>query len=76
MVSRSIYERYKEEYWKTKRVKTKCTLRNSLIKIAPGTICRISRKRGGFTLVTDPCSCCGVSIIIAKVHPENVEIVI
>jgi hypothetical protein len=75
MVNRKEYERRTLDYWKTVTVRTKCILRNGHEEIPEGTLCRVTDKKGGFRLQTEPCKYCGVSVYITKVPPEDVYIV-
>jgi hypothetical protein len=75
MVSRKEYERKSEDYWKRVTVRTNRVLRNGWMEIPAGTLCRITDKRGGFKLETEPCKCCGVRVYISKVLPEDVDVV-
>ena len=75
MVSTRTYRKYNSSYWTGKTVRTTRILRNGNIEIPAGTICQILGKSGGFTLKTEPCRCCGVSVFIRKVGPEAVDLV-
>jgi hypothetical protein len=74
MVSRKTYERISEVDWKKCLVKTNTVLRNGHEEIPAGTICRVTGKRGGLRLETEPCKCCGIKVFITKVPPEAVEV--
>lgn len=75
MVSGKEYRKRSSAFWVGKKVRTRGVLRNGVIEIPTGTICEIRRKFKGFTLKTDPCKCCGVSVFISKVPALAVELV-
>ena len=75
MVTMKEYRKFSLDYWVGKNVRTKEVLRNFVTEIPVGTVCKITDKRGGFTLKTEPCKCCGVSVFIRKVNPEDVQLV-
>ncbi|MCJ7424977.1 hypothetical protein MUP01_12035 [Candidatus Bathyarchaeota archaeon] len=75
MVTRKEYEGKTESEWKGVTVRTLRELRNGYLAIPAGKICRIYRKRGGFTLETEPCKCCGVRVLIGKVPSCDVTVV-
>jgi hypothetical protein len=75
-VSRKEYEGKTEAEWKGVAVRTLRELRNGVVVIPAGTICRIYRKQGGFALETDPCKCCGVRVLIGKVPFYHVSVVV
>ena len=74
MVSRKEYEKRTEAQWKGVKVRTLCDMHNGIINIPKGTVCQIYGKSGGFSLETEPCKRCGVSIFIKKVAPRYVEV--
>ena len=57
------------------KVRTLKELRNGLCTIAAGTVCTITQKRGGFSLETERCPCCGVKVDISRVPPEDVDLI-
>lgn len=72
-MNRKDYERWNEIEWKRHNVRTLGELRNGKTVIPKGTVCRITAKFGGFTLQTDPCSHCGISVLISRVPCGDVE---
>ena len=61
--------------WSQVVVRTLRDLRNGLIGIPTGTLCRVTGKGGGLSLSSQPCPCCKVRVHIRKVEPSAVEIV-
>jgi len=59
--------------WTGMTVRTKRSLQNSLAAIPAGTICVVTGIGNGLELTAAPCKCCGVSIIITRVHGSDVE---
>lgn len=74
MVSQVQYEKVTAAEWQKFKVRTLCVLRSGMMEIPVGTVCQVHGKGGGFTLKTEPCKCCGVSIFIRKVPPGDVAI--
>lgn len=71
----------REEYGKTparkligRKVRTKVPLSNQLATIPAGTLWTIWAKHAGFSLRSDACDSCGVSVSITKVQPQQVEL--
>jgi hypothetical protein len=75
VISDRDYKQKPLSYWKTIIVRTNVVLHNGVIEIPVGTKCTITDKRGGFTLKSEPCKLCGVSIFITKVPPKKLSIV-
>ncbi len=69
------YQNNTEKYFIGKKVRTTIKLQNGLLVIPPGSICTITRKFGGFNLVSEPCEHCGVRIRISRVPHIDVELV-
>ncbi len=63
--------------WVGKRVKTVREMSNGWCTIASGTICTVDSVSGGtgLSLVSDPCSCCGVKVRISRIHATDVEVI-
>lgn len=55
-------------------VKTIVPMRNGMINIPTGTICKVEYARGGLSLETQPCEKCGVSVFIRKVSYAHVAL--
>lgn len=71
----NFYKTHNDEYFKGKRVVLLKELRNGYAVLAKGTFATIEYKRSGFRIRSEKCKCCGVSIIIGKVPPEDLDIV-
>lgn len=71
-MNRQQYRKYTMAQLKGLRVRTIANMRNGMMEISEGTICKIVDKRSGLSLKTDACPACGVSIFISKVAPNKV----
>lgn len=58
-----------------RKVKTLSDLGNSLAILPKGAICTIKYAHRGLELISDPCPCCGVSIVISGVKRNEVELI-
>lgn len=74
MITQSDYNRRTDKQWRGVKVRALRPLDNGWITIPAGTICTIDGKFGGFSLRTDRCNCCGVTIRISRVPHDAVEI--
>ena len=70
----SEYRRTPEKELVGRRVKSLKPFRNGLFVIPAGIVFKIERKHGGFHLITEPCSKCGISAFISKVQPCEIEL--
>jgi len=66
-ITRIDYNSIPERVWLGKRIKTLREIQNGAMIIPEGTMCEINRKYKGFSLITEPCKCCGVKIFITRV---------
>lgn len=66
------YEHTTEWKFKGRKVRTLNPLRNGWGEIPAGTIATITRKHGGFNLLTEPCPRCGLRASISKVPYTDV----
>jgi hypothetical protein len=73
-ISKTLYKKYPEKKWIGRRVRSTCALKNGLNHSPTGTIFTIVGKQAGFSLQTEPCEKCGVSVYIKKVPPEDLEL--
>ncbi len=71
MITEANYKRYKREFWVGRKVINQQELSNYFLRVKPGTILTIVGKRRGFSLETEPCPKCGVTIRIAKVQQQD-----
>ena len=69
------YEKHNEAFFLNRKVRTLKEMQNGYAVIAKGTICKITRKYGGFDLNTEPCDACGVKVRISRVGFRDVELV-
>lgn len=60
--------------WVGLRVRSKVALQNGNGSMPAGTAYRVTYARSGLTLQSEPCSCCGSSQYIRRVHPRDVEV--
>ena len=56
-------------------VKTLVALRNSYCEIPADTICKVTYSRAGLHLISEPCKCCGIRIMILKVSYKDVKLI-
>ncbi len=73
MITKNEYERTTEQKWSGVKVRTLRELQNGTVMIPKGTICTIKRKQAGFTLITEACQTCGVSVYITRVPHYDLE---
>lgn len=74
MITKSEYNKHNNVYWTGRKVTTLVDLENSLIKIKAGSILTIADKRSGFTLESEKCPSCSVSVFIRKVLPQKLKL--
>jgi hypothetical protein len=74
MIGNKLYQRRTEAWFKGKRVRTLCELRNGYAVIPEGAVLTITRKSSGFTLEGEPCEHCRFQVRISKVSPCDVEL--
>lgn len=67
------YKRISDKEWKGVRVRSILPLRNSMCSVPVGTLFTIEGKFSGFSILADPCSCCGVAPSFSKVSPSKLE---
>lgn len=60
--------------WVGRKVRTVVMMRNGNMEIPIGTVCEVTYNRGGLTLKTEPCDCCGVAIYITRVPERDVRL--
>lgn len=70
----SVYRKLPENFFRGKKVILLNDIQNRRMAIPKGTIATITRKRGGFDLKAEACKCCGVSILISRAMPEDVDL--
>lgn len=61
------YRKHSEEWFKGKKVRTRTEIETISQKIPAGSVLTIVEKFKGFTLKSEPCACCGVSVHVRKV---------
>lgn len=69
------YKAHTGEWFAGRKAKTLRTLRNKLTQIEAGTVLEIGRKFNGFSLRTETCKHCGVSVLITGVSFQDIELV-
>lgn len=67
------YRRRTDEEWRGVKVRSRRPLSTQALVIPRGSIFTVERKFKGFSLRSEPCSCCGVAVRITKVPPSDVE---
>lgn len=70
------YARKNEAYWKLQKVRTLREIETWRMTIPAGTICKITRKMGGFSLNVEACPKCGVVVHVRKIPPHYVELIL
>lgn len=73
-MNRREYDRLTGEQLRGRKVRTLCPMSNGFVEIPAGTILTIGRKFSGFTMRSEPCSLCGVRVLISRVEPQSVEL--
>lgn len=73
-MNQNFYNKNPEEFFIGKRVITLRDIVNRTGVLAKGSLAIIERKRGGFNLIVDKCSCCGIQWRVTKVGPDAVEL--
>lgn len=69
----SEYHKYSGEQWQGTHVTNIVELDNGLVVLPAGTVLRIDRKVNGFSLISEPCGCCGLKALFTKVKPYNLR---
>jgi hypothetical protein len=69
------YRRRTDVQWRGIRVRARNAIGTSRMLVPIGAILTVERKFSGFSLIADPCPCCGVRVRVTKVEPHNVEVV-
>lgn len=76
MITLSEYRRLPESRWKGKTVSLLRPIATNGGAIYPaGARAVIVRKLKGFEIRGEPCSCCGVRLLLKQVSPMDLEIV-
>ena len=75
MISDKQYKQKTDQQWTGTTVKSYYEMSNGWCKIPAGTELKITRKYKGFSLISEPCSCCGVQVKISRVSPGSLAIV-
>lgn len=68
------YDRWTEAQLKGRKVVSGMELKNGSASLPAGTVYTIEKKFKGFSLVSDPCPCCGVRHYITRVKPHAVTL--
>ena len=71
-MNRGAYAHTPEWKLKGRKVRTMRDLENGWGRIPAGTIATITKKHGGFSLMTEPCPHCGLRASISKVQYQDV----
>jgi len=74
-VTAAEYKRRTEKQWRGTQVRLMREIRNGRTVIPRGKILKITGKFDGFTLEGNACTECGVTVLIARVNPDDVEVV-
>jgi hypothetical protein len=74
-MTRRDYVSHTEDWFRGKRARVLRALRSGALHIVPGSIVTIDRKWSGFTIRSETCKHCGVSVFMTKVGPECLELV-
>lgn len=75
-ISAAAYRQHNENYWKGRNVRLLYSVAtNAGVTYPAGSIATITRKRGGFDLLGEPCACCGVTLRIKQMPWANLELI-
>lgn len=75
-ISDAAYRQQNENYWKGRKVRLLFSVvTNAGVTYPAGSIATITRKRGGFDLLGEPCACCGVTLRIKQMPWPNLELI-
>jgi hypothetical protein len=69
------YQRKTNRELAGRKVRALRVLTTGVVNIPAGQILTIKEKRGGLTLQSSRCKCCGVSLYLRKVEPQAVELI-
>ena len=72
-MDRKTYERTTNAQFIGRKVKSLRSMSNGLYRFPAGMTFTIKKKCGGFELLSDPCSHCGIQAFVNKVEPQAVE---
>ena len=70
------YQRKTEKWWKKQKVRTLITLENGWAEIPPRTVCSVTRKYKGLSLISEPCPNCGVKVKISRVPYRDLQLIL
>jgi hypothetical protein len=68
LITEQLYKKHNEKWWMQQKVKSIKRLQNGRFDIPKGTIFSIERKFNGFSLISEPCPHCGISVRITRVQ--------
>lgn len=71
----NFYKAHTNEFFRGKKAILRHPLRNGWAVLAAGTQVTIERKHSGFSIVSDKCNCCNVSVLMTKVMPHNLDLI-
>lgn len=66
-ISKQEYKSKTESFWKGKKVASLVPIANGLGELPAGSVFSVTRKFKGFSLTSEPCKCCGVSLRVTYV---------
>ncbi len=67
------YDQLTLEEAKKLRLRLKIKIRNGNMEVPAGTVVTVTNKLKGWTIKTDPCKCCGVSVYVSRVSHFDLE---
>ena len=74
-ITRKDYEKYTKEQWRGAKDKSRRPLGNSIAVMPADTTFTVVDKAGGFTIESEPCPKCGLSLYIRKVMPGDITLI-
>lgn len=69
------YELTTLERAKQRRWRLLLPVKTASMTIPAGTVVRVTDKRNGWTVATDPCKCCGVTAYARRVPAAYLEVI-
>lgn len=73
-LTRRDYDRWTEDQWKGKKVRSLRKVANGWAEMPAGTVFTVDGKFKGLSLASEPCSCCGIRMRVNRVDVHSLEL--